>query len=101
MYSLVSAARRRHILEGDNNGGGHRHGTGAKGKTEFPKTWDDDKVIREIENVANDPHAKRSVRLDGRTVVEGQREGVDIRVVINADGITIVTAHPTNMPRNP
>ena len=36
-----------HILDGDadGGGGGHRHGVGKPGKTEFPANWDDEKVI--------------------------------------------------------
>jgi hypothetical protein len=58
----VSEDRRRHILDGDANGGGHRHGTGSPGKTEFPAAWDDNRVIAEIESVANDPRSKRRLR---------------------------------------
>jgi hypothetical protein len=34
-----------HILDGDRWGGGHRHGTGRPGKTEFPAGWDDKRII--------------------------------------------------------
>jgi len=32
----IATDRRTHILDGDETGGGHRHGTGKPGKTEFP-----------------------------------------------------------------
>jgi hypothetical protein len=91
----------RHILDGDGINGGHRPGTGIPGKTEFPVGWSDEKIIREIESVANDPTAARSLRLDGRLVAEGTRDGVAIRVIIAANGRSIVTGHPTNLARNP
>jgi hypothetical protein len=97
----VSPDRRTHILEGDPGGGGHRPGTGFKDKSEFPAGWSDDKIITEIENVANDPASTRIVQPNGRTRVEGSRDGVDIRVIINPDRVTIRTAHPANMPINP
>ena len=43
----VSPERTTHILDGDETGGGggHRHGVGKPGKTEFPASWDDEKII--------------------------------------------------------
>lgn len=97
----VSPDRRIHILSGDKTSGGHRRGTGIPGKTEFPTGWSDDKIVDAIDDVANDPKAKREQRADGRTVIEGTRDGVDIRVIVANDARPIVTAHPTNLPRNP
>jgi len=37
----MSSERTTHILDGDETGGGHRHGVGVPGKTEFPASWDD------------------------------------------------------------
>lgn len=99
--AVVSPARRVHILEGDRTGGGHRPGRGVPGKSEFPAGWSDERIIAAIEDVANDPAARRRVEADGRTVVTGRRDGVDIRVVVERDGRTIVTGYPTNTPRNP
>lgn len=99
--AVVTPARRVHILEGDARGGGHRPGRGIPGKSEFPAGWSDDRIIAAIEDVANDPAARRRVEADGRTVATGRRDGVDIRVVVERDGRTIVTGYPTNLPRNP
>jgi hypothetical protein len=85
----------------DGEGGGHKFGVGRPGKTEFPESWSDDKIIEEAISVGNDPASSRRVDPDGRVVVEGTREGIDIRVVLEPDGITVVTAYPTNTPRNP
>ena len=43
----VSPERTTHILDGDANGGGHRHGIGSPEKTEFPASWDDKKIIEQ------------------------------------------------------
>jgi hypothetical protein len=54
----VSPERREHILDGDadgNGGGGHRHGVGKPGKTEFPASWDDKKIIDALLDVARRP----------------------------------------------
>ena len=96
----VGARARIRILDGDGINGGDRPGTGIPGKTEFPRGWSDAKIIREIESVANDPIARRITRPDGRIVAEARRDGVDIRVIIAADGHSIVTGHPTNSSPN-
>jgi hypothetical protein len=85
----VTPDRRTHILDGepDGDGGGHRHGTGKPGKTEFPASWDDEKVIDTIVDVARRPdmppqHQQRNDRL----VARGTREDVEIVAIIERDG---------------
>ena len=52
----VSPERTTHILDGDADGsGGHRHGIGNPGKTEFPASWDDEKIIDNVLDVARQP----------------------------------------------
>ncbi|PZQ45152.1 MAG: hypothetical protein DI556_23105, partial [Rhodovulum sulfidophilum] len=97
--NLVDPDRATHILGGDKTGGGHRHGTGILGKSEFPQGWTDDKILGEISDVATDPNSNRSPGFGGRTIAQGTRDGVDIKVVVDPDG-RIVTGFPTNMPRN-
>ena len=99
--AVVSPARRTHILDGDVTGGGHRHGAGRHGATEFPSGWSDDKIINVIESVANDPTCRRTLQANQRVRVEGTREGVDITVVVDPDGRSVRTGFPTNLPRNP
>ena len=99
--AVVTPDRRKHILEGNGSAGGHAPGRAMQGKTEFPATWSDDKIIDQIESVANDPESKRAQAARGRTVLEGTREGVVIRVVLGADGKTIITAFPINLSRRP
>ena len=96
--NLLDARAQGHVLEGDATGGGHRAGTGIPGKSEFPATWSDDKVLHYISDVATAPNSIVT-RQGNTTLVEGTREGVKIRVV-ERDG-RIVSAYPTNTPRNP
>ncbi|HYV44405.1 MAG TPA: EndoU domain-containing protein [Myxococcaceae bacterium] len=99
---LTTPNVRDHILDGDGpgKGGGHRPGAGKPGKSEFPAGWTDAKIIHEISDVATDPGSSRTPGPGGRTIVEGTRDGVSIRVIIDADG-KIITGFPVNRPRNP
>jgi hypothetical protein len=56
------------------------------------------KILHDISDVATDPNS-RVTRQGRTTLIEGRRDGVDIRVV-ERDG-RIVTGYPTNLPRNP
>lgn len=96
---LTDMKARTHILDGEANGsGGHCPGTGTPGKSEFPAGWSDAKILHEISDVATDPNS-RTYKQGSVTVVEGRREGVDIRVIERDN--RIVTGYPTNLPRNP
>ena len=98
--ATLSDDRRRYILDGDGKGrGGHRAGRGTPGKSEFPSEWSDDMIASTIEQIANDRSSTR-VTNKGRTEVRGTRNGIDILVIIGRDRSTIVTAYPTNVPRN-
>lgn len=99
----VSPDGRTHILDGDANrkGGGHRSGTGILGKTELPADWSDDKIIEEVESVANDSRSKPNLQKNGRTSIKGTRDGIDIELIVDPDGVNVRTAYPTNTPRNP
>lgn len=97
---LVDEEGARHILDGDATGGGHRAGTGISGKSEFPPSWSDEKILGEISDVATDPNSATSAGRGGRIITDGTRDGVDIRVVQEPGG-RIVTGFPTNLPRNP
>lgn len=98
---LATSDRRTHILDGDPNNlksGGHRFGTGRSGKSEFPATWSDNKIMHEISDVATDPASIR--HMEGRhMIIRGTREGVDIQVVTKHG--KIISGYPINTPRNP
>jgi hypothetical protein len=51
----IPPERAAHILDGDATGGGHRHGTGRPGKTEFPASWDDKKIMDSVLSVSRSP----------------------------------------------
>ena len=88
--------RTAHILDGDpGGGGGHRHGAGKPGKTEFPASWDDEKIVDALVDVARRPDwpPMRQERND-RWIARGTRDDVGIVVVIARDGC-IWTGWPT------
>jgi len=86
--------RRTHILDGDQTGGGHRHGTGRPGKTEFPAGWGDDRIVDAILAVARNPDQEPERQdWNGRWQVSGQHDGVKIFAVVEPDG-RIWTAWP-------
>jgi Bacterial EndoU nuclease len=78
--------RTKHILDGDNWGGGHRHGTGRPGKTEFPAGWDDDKIMGNVREVARAPDDLAVFQPNHRWRVHGQRDDVGITVIVLPDG---------------
>jgi hypothetical protein len=94
LRAVVAPDRRRHILDGDATGGGHR-GSGRPGsKSRFPVSWDDDRIVLPIEKVANDPKSRREPAARGRMLVYGFFDGIGIAVVVGSDGRTTVTAFP-------
>lgn len=79
---------------------------GQSGKSTFPASWSADKIMHEISDVATDPRytwhqqtgapgAEFTKRGDPvRYAVTGNREGVDIRVIVEPGGEGIITGHP-------
>jgi hypothetical protein len=102
--SIIEPDRAFHILTGENSTSGGHLWPGQPGKTPFPQSWDADKVLGNISDVATDPSSVRVVDSNARIVVTGTREGVEIRVIVEPSNVRngrIVTAYPTNLPRNP
>lgn len=90
----VTPDRERHILDGDpqSAGGGHRHGTGRPGKTEFPNDWPDDEIVSVVADVGRNPdHVEWQP--NGSWRVFGDRDGVRVYAVVRPDG-RIWTAWP-------
>jgi len=85
----VTPERTKHILDGDaTNSGGHRHGVGNPGKTEFPASWDDKKIMDNILDVAHRPDQPPvHQNWNDRWLARGRRDGVEIAVVITSDGV--------------
>ncbi len=86
--------RRTHILDGDETGGGHRHGTDRPGKTEFPVDWSDDRILDAVASVARNPdEAPQRQNWNDRWQVSGERDGVKVFAVLESDG-RVWTAWP-------
>ncbi|MDX6240271.1 MAG: hypothetical protein QOG10_5091, partial [Kribbellaceae bacterium] len=104
LVDLSSASRRQHILYGD-IGGGHLW-PGRPGKSTFPKSWSEDKAMHAISDIATDPNLvwKQQTGPVGadftkygkpvRFIVDGVRDGVKIRVVIEPRGEGIISGYP-------
>jgi len=88
----VDRERATHILDGDATGGGHRHGTGTPGKTEFPADWDDATIMGNIAAVARVPDSVEH-QPNGRWFTRGECDSISIVVIVNPDG-AIWTAWP-------
>jgi hypothetical protein len=84
---LTDEQRRVHILDGDQTGGGHRHGTGRPAKTEFPAEWGDDRIVDAILAIARHPdQAPKHQNWNDRWRVSGEHDGVRIFAIVESDG---------------
>jgi len=99
--SAISPQRRAHILYGDATGGGHMFGAGKPCKSEFPKHWDEDTIIKEVELIAANDNLNWEQQRNGYYVTEQKVGTVNVRVVKGRAGEKVITAYPTNVPRNP
>jgi RHS repeat-associated protein len=98
-------SRAEHIL--------NRHLSGANkpGKTEFPPTWDKEKVINEVNKIANNPNAKGGTGAYNAKFKTGNVDGIEIRVDFYPEKLPggaphpnagkVSTAYPTNVTPNP
>lgn len=103
--NLASEERTRHILHGDQTGGGHLW-PGKPGHSPFPKDWTPEKIMHELSDVATDPHAKWTQQTGKpgakftkggapvRWKVQGTRDGVDMVVIVEPAGEGIITGFP-------
>lgn len=74
------------------SGGAHGSGRGAPGKSEFPEQWDDDDTMALCLDVAQRPAAAVALP-SGDFRASGEREGVQLGVVVSPDG-ELLTAYP-------
>lgn len=83
-----------HIVDGDRHGGGHISGTGTLGKTEFPPSWDADKILDAITRVLESP--SKSIDRSSPQVRIGIVDGVvvAVKVTTSASGVRVTTAFP-------
>ena len=92
----VSDERVTHILDGEpgRSGGGHRHGVGKPGKTEFPASWDDERIIANVRDVARRPDKPPTHQDWNNTwLCTGTRDAVDVWAVVELSG-DILTGWP-------
>ena len=97
----ISEQRATHILYGDHTGGGHLW-PGGPGKSPFPKNWSANRILNEIEGIATDSTIQGKIQRNGRVLKVKRVDGVDVNVVFEAEarGGGVVTAFPSNVPRN-
>jgi hypothetical protein len=84
----ITPERSAHILDGDDAGrGGHRHGVGNPGKTEFPASWDDKKIMDSVRDVGRRPDQPPIYQdWNSRWLARGTRDDVEVVVVVAGDG---------------
>ena len=97
----IPAYRATHILYGDHSGGGHLYGMGKPCKSEFPRSWDAEQVLANIQNAAANDNADWQAQDNGYYVADVPVDGIKIRIVLNPDKDTVITAYPINVKRNP
>jgi hypothetical protein len=108
--NVASETRTTHILYGDSTGGGHLWPGGA-GKTALPESWDANKVMNTISDIATDPNLSWKAQTGSgglytksgkpaRFVVTDSSgnlpvvDGVPVKVVIEPAGEGIITGFP-------
>jgi len=84
----LSPERATHILDGESDGGGgHRHGTGRSGKTEFPGNWNDEKIMDSALDVARRPDCAPTLQhWNNRWICTGTRGDVEVSVIVLRSG---------------
>lgn len=102
---LVSKERSNHILYGDEYGGGHLW-PGKPGHSAFPKDWTEDRILYEISDVATKKGADwvrgtgpedsdfTNAGAPAKFIVQGEKEGIRIEVVVAPRGKGIITGYP-------
>jgi hypothetical protein len=64
--------------------------------------WSSEQIMNSISDIATEPAAwEDAVQQGSRTVLNGTRDGVDIRVIVDSNTGEIITGYPLNLPRNP
>ena len=98
---VLTAQAERHILYGNgHSSGGHLHGRNQNCKSEFPASWNAQKIIATVKTQAANDNIQWKSAKNGYETTETSVEGVRIRIVMNGKTNEIVTAYPVNGPRN-
>jgi filamentous hemagglutinin len=92
---LTDPKARKHILEGDATGGGHKYGAGMPGKTQFPEDWSDEKIIHVISEISTDNSLTwSSPSKNGYITAVKRVDGINVKVVVDPKLKRIVTGFP-------
>lgn len=97
----LSEERAHHILYGDETGGGHKFGMNRPCKSEYPESWNDEKIIEVTKRVAANDNLGWRKEDNGYYVGEEIVEGVNVRVVLDREKDDIITSYPLDKNRNP
>jgi len=97
----LSDKAKTHILYGNETGGGHLYGIGIPCKSEFPQDWTAEKIITTTKQIAANDNLSWERQRNGYYVAEQTIDGLDVRVVLDREKDGVITAYPTNVPRNP
>jgi hypothetical protein len=90
----ITPERSTHILDGEPDGGGHRHGTGKPGKTEFPASWPDEKILDKVLDAAQRPDSPPVYQhWNDRWLCVGTRDSVEVSAIVLRSG-EVWTAWP-------
>ncbi len=99
--TVLTEQAEKHILYGTRGGGGHKYGVGKPCKSEFPKEWNDAKILSTVEKIASNDNLDWKRGDNGYYVANDTVDGVKVRVVVSGNKNTIITAYPLNGKRNP
>jgi hypothetical protein len=102
---LIDGDAQYHIITGNRTGGGHKW-PGQAGKTVFPSSWDTDKILDGVADVATNPSNSWTWQKGSqgsmftrrgdpsRVKIEGVYDGVNIRVIYEPATDRIITGFP-------
>lgn len=96
----ISEQAETHILHGDKSGGGHLYGTGKPCKTEFPEDWNSDDILGTVRKVAANDNLPWKQQKNGYHVATQKIEDIRVRVVLDKDKDSVITAYPLNGKTN-
>ena len=100
VQTVLSEQAKKHILYGTRGGGGHKYGVGKACKSEFPQDWNDGKILSTVEKIAANDNLNWKKQSNGYYVADEMVQGVKVRVVLNGNKSSVVTAYPLNGKRN-
>jgi hypothetical protein len=79
----------------------HKSGTSVACKSEFPATWNDEKIIETLKALAANDNVDWKQEDNGYFVGEQEIDGLKVRAVVNREDNTIVTGYPISVELNP